>query len=584
MRMISRTGRLAIKSAAAVIITVAIATLTSAASLRNGSTPRESSISAGGPGEVLWGYYETTETPFLCPGSDPDGCNHGGNGDNIIRLVNPNGSANLALAGDQTICAMIYVFDDDEEMGECCGCPLTSSELSTLSVENNLTSNWVGAGPEKGDHASGAIAIVAAPQIPGLISLGPSNNGHFCTAGQSGACNLGCDPTHSPGFVVTSANNLLGSITHNQVVQAGPPGFNGAAFNLTEVELFDDAGGDPTNLTYLQEECGALVGNGSGAGSCNCSEIIFPVGGPTPTLTATPTATATTTATATATATTSATPTDTATATATLSATPTSTQTGVATATATPTATATAVVVAAPNLCTNPDPNPAPPLGGSFGNYAVLASSTVTSDNTNGNTQINGNLGLFPGTSATGFVFNGTGTGIVTGFKDIANANAHNGQNILTNAINAADAPAAQTIPSELGGTTLLPGAYKSAAGTFLISSPSVSPPNTGVLTLDAQGDPNAVWIFQMASSLTTNPLSSVQVINNGSPCNVFWQVGSSATLNGPTFAGNILATASISLSNPGPTGVTLTGRLLASTGAVTLISDTINGCTCPGQ
>jgi Ice-binding-like len=386
---------------------------------------------------------------------------------------------------------------------------------------------------------------------------------------------------------VTALNNLLGSITHNQAVQAGPLNFNSAILGLTEIALSDDAGGDPTNLTYLQEQCGALVGNGSGGGICNCGgTTLFPLGLlpspapiPTPTMpgvtpTVTPTATSTATATATPTetftvATTTATPTATATTT------PTETFTA-ATTTATPTATATppfsAVVVAAPNLCTNPSPSPSPSLLGSFGNYAVLASQSITNT---GSTVINGNLGLFPDTasSVTGFP-----PGTVHGFEDEANTNSNNGQNILTNAINAAEIPAPQTIATELGGAILLAGAYNSAAGTFLLSSPSAG--NSGILTLDAQGDPTAVWIFQMASTLKTGVGTSIQVINSGSACNVFWQVGSSATLAGSIFEGNILAADTISLGN----GITVTGRLLASTGSVTLIADTINGCSCPNQ
>jgi hypothetical protein len=175
--------------------------------------------------------------------------------------VNPNGSANSLVGGsDQPVCAMIYVFDDDQEMGECCGCPLTPAQLASFSVENNLTSDWgLRGGPEGGDHGNGTIAIVAAAQSPALVALGPSSNGQFCRAGQSGACIFGCDPTNVPGYSVTNISNLLGSITHNQVVQAGPLNFSGAIFGITEIGLFDDGGGDPTNVTYLQNQCGALV-------------------------------------------------------------------------------------------------------------------------------------------------------------------------------------------------------------------------------------------------------------------------------------------------------------------------------------
>jgi hypothetical protein len=198
----------------------------------------------------------------------------------------------------------------------------------------------------------------------------------------------------------------------------------------------------------------------------------------------------------------------------------------------------------------------------------VLAGSTVTSDNTGGNTQINGNLGVFPGGSTPGFP-----TGMVTGFEDKANSNSNNGQNILTLAITAAKSPSPQLIATELANTTLVAGAYTSASGTFQIS--------TGTLTLDAQGNPAAVWIFQMGTTLNTAVGSSIQVINGGSACNIFWQVGSSATLLGSSFEGNILASQSISL---GDAVTVVQGRLLASVGAVTFISDTVNGCSCPGQ
>ena len=164
----------------------------------------------------------------------------------------------------------------------------------------------------------------------------------------------------------------------------------------------------------------------------------------------------------------------------------------------------------------------------------------------------------------------------MTGSEDIDNANSLNGQNILTAAITQAMSPSPTTISQQLGGQTLVAGVYKSGASdsSFLLTS--------GILTLNAQGDPNSVWIFQMnggSPTLTTSSLGSMVIENGGNACNVFWQVGSSATLgSGTTFFGNILATASITVD----TGVTVTGRLLASTGAVTMDTDTINGCTCP--
>lgn len=332
-----------------------------ATSMREGSNNSGGNVTGSLPGEVLWSYYQTGAEAQICP---PDGgpeqslCNTGSNGDNIIRLVNPNGAANGNLAGakEQTVCAMIYVFDDDEEMGECCGCPLSSSRLKTFSVAASLTSNWgLRGGPEGGEHGYGAIAIVAsAPNTVGTVfgssTLNPGGGGR---AGQclDGAC---CDPTNVPGYSVTTASNLVGSITHQQVVYQGCPPDDPECMvairpqEITETALSDDAGGDPTNLVYLQSQCGALVGNGSGGGVCSCDPPPFtPSVTPTATMTATstpgvtatPTSTPTETPTATATAT--ATATETATVTATETGTPTATSTATATATATPTPTAT---------------------------------------------------------------------------------------------------------------------------------------------------------------------------------------------------------------------------------------------------
>jgi len=165
-------------AAGAILFAVALSAPANAATLRRGSTGGSASVTGSLPGEVLWTYYETTEAFTICGSttSDSDGCDVGGNGDNIIRLINPNGSGNGNLAGakPQTVCAMIYVFDDDEEMGECCGCPLSSTQLATFSVEFNLTSDWgLTGGPEAGDHKNGSIAIVAtAPNTLGCIGGG----------------------------------------------------------------------------------------------------------------------------------------------------------------------------------------------------------------------------------------------------------------------------------------------------------------------------------------------------------------------------------------------------------------------------
>jgi hypothetical protein len=196
------------------------------------------------------------------------------------------------------------------------------------------------------------------------------------------------------------------------------------------------------------------------------------------------------------------------------------------------------------------------PLG-TAANFAVLAGSTITNT---GPTTINGNLGLSPGTSVTGFP-----PGQVNGTIHAADSAALQAQADLTAAYNdAAAQPATATIPTELGGTTQTPGVYDSAAGTFGI---------TGTLTLDAQGDPNAVFIFQAASTLITAAASNVNLVNGAQASNVFWVVGSSATLGtSSALQGSILALTSITVT----TGATINGRALARNGAVTLDTDTI--------
>jgi hypothetical protein len=154
----------------------------------------------------------------------------------------------------------------------------------------------------------------------------------------------------------------------------------------------------------------------------------------------------------------------------------------------------------------------------------------------------------------------------VTGTVYTADSVALQAQNDLTTAYNdAAAEPVTATIPTELGGTTVTSGVYNSAAGTFGI---------TGTLTLNAQGNPNAVFIFKAASTLITASASNVVLVNGAKAANVFWVVGSSATLGTySTFKGNIMALASITVT----TGVTIKGRALARTAAVTLDTDTIN-------
>ena len=198
---------------------------------------------------------------------------------------------------------------------------------------------------------------------------------------------------------------------------------------------------------------------------------------------------------------------------------------------------------------------------GAAGSYAVLAGSTVTNT---GSSVLSGNLGVWPGTAVTGFP-----PGMVTkGTIHAGDAAAAQAQNALTAAYNAAmNLPSTATLTGQdLGGMTLTPGVY------FFASSAQL----TGKLTLNNLGNPNAQVVFQIGSTLTTASNSSVIFSNSLADPNVFWQVGSSATLGTTTsFQGNILALTSITLN----TGATIgCGSALARNGAVTLDSNVIGG------
>lgn len=197
--------------------------------------------------------------------------------------------------------------------------------------------------------------------------------------------------------------------------------------------------------------------------------------------------------------------------------------------------------------------------------FVVLGGQEVTNS---GPSVLNGDLGVAPGTSLVGF-----------GSPAVVNGATHNNDAVAAQAqadLTAAyDVAAGQPILAgddltgqNLGGQRLTAGAYEYTSGAQL----------TGTLTLDAENDPNAQFVIKVGSQLTTASASRVELANDASPCNVFWQIGSSAVLGSTTsFQGNLMALTSISLNN----GATVTGRVLARNGTVSLINNVLDNTAC---
>src|ERR1700726_2101111 len=196
---------------------------------------------------------------------------------------------------------------------------------------------------------------------------------------------------------------------------------------------------------------------------------------------------------------------------------------------------------------------------GAADSFAVLGASTVTNT---GATVVNGDLGVSPGTAVTGF-----GPGVVLNgsihMNDALAMQAH-ADAATAYAQLAGETPTTDLSGMNLGGMILMPGVYHFGTTAQL----------SGTLTLNTGGDPNAAFHFQIGTTLTTDPSSLITLLN-GNSVNIFWQVGTSATIGvGSVFYGNILADQSITVNN----GATINGRAMAINAAVTLDTNTING------
>jgi len=197
---------------------------------------------------------------------------------------------------------------------------------------------------------------------------------------------------------------------------------------------------------------------------------------------------------------------------------------------------------------------------GQASSFAVLAGSGITFTGAVGSINVTGDIGSFPTPSITGFenvILNGTNQG--------GNSVTEAGKSDLVVAyVDASSRPPDVTYAPifDLGGLNLQSGVYRGPS-SFAI---------TGDLTLDALGDPNAVWIFQAGSTLTANTGSQIILAGGAKAENIFWQIGSSATIGtGSSFAGSIMALESITMN----AGSTIDGRLLARNGAVTMGANT---------
>jgi hypothetical protein len=242
------------------VITLGVALLvpiTAPAGAARGKPDKKSGPEEKFAGSLLTTYWDTSEASTK---------NGSGAGDNLIRVLNPVGCPNLLLSpqcGAQPafgrLCAMIYVLDDQGNMGECCGCPVVPQTYLGLSLTKDLKSAWVLKGGPNANPNSGMIDIVSASP----------NAASSCSAAHG--CFGGCDPTSAPGY--TPHRGLKGYVLHNQSIVS----ISGTTAGIPEVplETSNPEENDGLTVNYLQAECASVAFAGAGSsGICSCGPTV----------------------------------------------------------------------------------------------------------------------------------------------------------------------------------------------------------------------------------------------------------------------------------------------------------------------
>ena len=212
---------------------------------------------------TLVSYYDVATSVRPSAAGYGGGKGSGGAGDALLRIINPNHNDTVQ---NGTLCALIYVFDDNEEMQACCGCPVTPDGMRTISVVNQLTTNW---GINKGNLAAGVIDILSvAPDWKAPFPGAPPPRG-VNVAGSSG---VGCDPSFGLGSrtseSTTGGSELRASMDHTESMVGAAAPFT--AVMSTSTDELRQTPTDGIHLVDLAESCGFLLGNGSGSGVCSC--------------------------------------------------------------------------------------------------------------------------------------------------------------------------------------------------------------------------------------------------------------------------------------------------------------------------